>query len=79
MASAKISPCVIKEYNASIRIHNKYMKTVNLLSELLFNKRKRGPRVVESFALEHTAPFLALASGMAWGRLRTPSPGRCIH
>lgn len=31
------------------------METVNPLSELLFNKRKEGPRVVESLALEHTA------------------------
>lgn len=36
-------------------MHNNYMETVNPLSELLFNQRKRGPRVVESLALEHTA------------------------
>lgn len=27
---------------------SKYMETVNPLPELLFNKRKKGPRVVES-------------------------------
>lgn len=31
------------------------METVNPLPELLSNKRKNGPRVVESCALEHTA------------------------
>lgn len=31
------------------------METVDLLSELLFNKRKKGPRVVESLTLGHTA------------------------
>ena len=31
------------------------METVNPLSELLPNKRKNGPRVVESCVLEHTA------------------------
>lgn len=51
----------------SIHIYNNFVETVNPPPELLFNKRKKGPRVVESLALGHTAldtgPSLSLASG----------------
>lgn len=38
---------VLIKYNVSIHIHHKYMKPVNPLPELLFNKRKKDPRDVE--------------------------------
>ena len=41
--------------SSSIHRYSKYMETVNPLPELLPNKRKNGPRVVESCVLEHTA------------------------
>ena len=45
------------------------METVNPLPELLLNKRKKGPRVVKSFALEHTAQTYRTLSapGQRWG------------
>lgn len=57
MIHAKGYLCVLNKHNVSIHIYNKYinMETVDLLSELRFNKRKKGPRVVESLTLGHTA------------------------